>query len=180
MAVETHIHAGSGTWRQLVEFHIHAGSGTWRNLSEAWSHAGGGTWHKIFEVAGCACGTANIDATAQNYDPSGCTCQTTPKVILQSKRCIKWNYTADDLACQKAQIQYNVSGGSYTTIATLYELNRSSATAGSPCSGSAHEGYYSTGFRCVNDNRQYRVRAVLTDLTVCDTGVLQNTTNCIV
>lgn len=177
MAVETHVHAGSGTWRELVGIHIHAGSGTWRELSEMWTHAGSGTWRKIFETSSCDC-SASIDTISQTYDPSGCTCQTSPKVIKQGKRCIRWNYTGDT-ACHEAQIQY-AQGGSYFTVATV-ELNQSSATAGAPCSGSVYEGYYSTGARCVNDARTYRVRAIKkSDSTVCDTSSATSTTNCIV
>ena len=165
------------TWREISEFWAYDGA-TWREIQEAWVYDGS-VWRLVHEVSSCACGTANIDSTAQNYDPTGCTCTSTPKVLHFSKTCIKWTYTADDLTCQKAQIQYNIGGGSYITV-TEVELNQSSGTAGSPCSGSAYEGFWSS-VSCVTDTRQYRVRAVLSGGgTVCDTGVTQNTRNCIV
>jgi hypothetical protein len=179
MAADSWVYDGA-TWRNISEWWAYDGA-SWRDIQEAWSYDGS-VWRKVFEVSSCVCGTTTIDTTTQTYNPSGCTCQTTPKVIKQSKRCIRWNYsTTEALACVKAQIQYNVSGGSYTTEQTV-ELNQSAASAGGICTGTTYEGYAAVGFSggCVNDNRQYRVRAVVTGGgTVCSTGALQNTVNCI-
>lgn len=178
MATETHIHAGGGVWRELDEFHIHAGGGTWRDLDEAYVHAGGGVWRKIFEKVSCDCTGASIDAFSRTWDATGCTCQTTPKVIQQTKVCCRWNYSGDT-ACQEMQIQYNVSGGSYVTAGTC-ELDQSSASAGSPCSGATYEGYWSSVL-CRGQTRQYRGRILVKGVgTVCDTSATQGTTSCLV
>lgn len=176
MAADSWIYDGA-TWRNITEWWAYDGA-TWRDIQEAWAYDGS-VWRKVFEVSSCVCGTTTIDSTGQNSDPTGCTCQTTPKVIQTSKRCIKWTYsTTEALACVKAQLQYNVSGGSYTDVSPLVELNQSSASAGAPCSGSAYEGYWAS--ICVTDTRQYRVRAVTPAITVCSTGTLQSTVSCIV
>lgn len=178
MATETHIHAGGGTWRELDEFHVHAGGGTWRDLDTAYVHAGGGTWRKIFEAVSCACTGASIDSQDQQYDPTGCTCQQTPKVEEFGYRCLRWNYTGDT-ACQEMQVQYS-TGGSYVTEQTV-ELNQSSGHAGGICSGATYEGYAATdNAACTDDDRTYRLRLVLKGSgIVCVTGTAFSSVTCI-
>ncbi|MHC4702673.1 MAG: hypothetical protein ACYTFQ_19090 [Planctomycetota bacterium] len=164
-----------GTWRDIQEPWAYDGS-TWREICDAWVYDGS-AWRNFFECVSCACGTANIDTFNRTFDAVGCTCQTSPKVIQQTRVCCRWNYTTDNFSCQSMQIQYT-TGGSYITAGTV-ALNQSSAAAGGNCSGSTYEGYWYAGF-CRAQTRQYRGRIVFTsDATVCDTSSTQSATNCV-